>query len=85
MVNMNQSDETLKLWIEENIIRGMDAHKITGQSRTAFVSSCNRGIVKPFVTLNLDSESPKPTHLYLKRDLLLYRKHLEKKNISIHT
>lgn len=76
---MNKSDANMKKWIEENIIRGMDAHKITGQSRTAFVSSCNRGIIKPFVTLNLNSESTKPTHLYLKSDLLAYKNHLEQK------
>ena len=65
-------EKDVKQWMSENIVRSADAHMFTKQSRNSFKQSFKRGLIKPYLTLNLN-KSKIPTHLFLKSDLLEYK------------
>ena len=64
------NEESIKGWINDNLIMQDEARAITDQSVSAFNQSVATGRIKPFVEFG----GKRKTRLYLKRDLEEYAK-----------
>lgn len=60
-----------KEWLKENLVGKEQAYLITGQSRSAFNQSVNRGLIEPF--FEIEGNTRTNMRLYLKSDLETYK------------
>jgi hypothetical protein len=71
---MDNNLEIVKEWIQENLFMANEAKNITGQSPYGFKQSVWTNQIKSFIHFG----NERKTHLYLKKDLLEYRKNKRK-------
>lgn len=67
---MDSNPDIVREWIRNNLFMADEAKNFTGQSLYGFRQSVVLKLVKPFVIFG----DKKQTYLYLKKDLLEYKK-----------